>query len=155
MTISPFTVFAGARMENMQRFQQDFPAPTLHRLEQNYRSTTNILEAANALIANNTTRLGKNLWADGAAGEKLELYEAHNERDEARFVVERIQAARRDNVPLRDQAILYRVQRHLADAGRDVDARPGAVSRVRRDAILRTYGDQGRPGLPAPCRLPG
>ena len=101
--------FRGARMENMQRFQQDFPDPSLFRLEQNYRSTTNILDAANALIANNTTRLGKNLWAEGRTGEKLELYAAYSEHDEARFVVERISAARLNNVNYRDNAILYRV----------------------------------------------
>ena len=114
--------FRGARMENMQRFQQDFRAPTLHRLEQNYRSTTNILSAANALIANNTTRLGKNLWAEGMAGDKLELYAAYNEHDEARFVVERISAARRDNIALQDHAILYRVS---------------ATSRVLEEALMQ------------------
>ena len=114
--------FRGARMENMQRFQQDFRAPTLHRLEQNYRSTTNILSAANALIANNTTRLGKNLWAEGKAGDKLELYAAYNEHDEARFVVERISAARRDNIALQDNAILYRVS---------------ATSRVLEEALMQ------------------
>ena len=114
--------FRGARMENMQRFQQDFRATTLHRLEQNYRSTTNILSAANALIANNTTRLGKNLWAEGKAGDKLELYAAYNEHDEARFVVERISAARRDNIALQDNAILYRVS---------------ATSRVLEEALMQ------------------
>ena len=114
--------FRGARMENMQRFQQDFRAPTLHRLEQNYRSTTNILSAANALIANNTTRLGKNLWAEGKAGDKLELYAAYNEHDEARFVVERISTARRDNIALQDNAILYRVS---------------ATSRVLEEALMQ------------------
>lgn len=114
--------FRGARMENMQRFRQDFPETTLHRLEQNYRSTTNILNAANALIANNTARLGKNLWAEGAAGEKLELYAAYSEHDEARFVVERISAARSNNVNYQDNAILYRVS---------------ATSRVLEEALMQ------------------
>lgn len=114
--------FRGARMENMQRFQQDFPEPSLFRLEQNYRSTTNILGAANALIANNSTRLGKNLWAEGAAGEKLDLYAAYNEHDEARFVVERISAARLENVNYQDNAILYRVS---------------ATSRVLEEALMQ------------------
>ena len=114
--------FRGARMENMQRFRQDFPEPSLHRLEQNYRSTTNILNAANALIANNATRLGKNLWADGKAGEKLELYAAYSEHDEARFVVERISAARLRNVNYQDNAILYRVS---------------ATSRVLEEALMQ------------------
>ena len=106
----------------MQRFRQDFPEPSLHRLEQNYRSTTNILNAANALIANNATRLGKNLWADGKAGEKLELYAAYSEHDEARFVVERISAARLRNVNYQDNAVLYRVS---------------ATSRVLEEALMQ------------------
>ncbi len=114
--------FRGARMENMQRFEQDFPAPTLFRLEQNYRSTTNILNAANALIANNSARLGKNLWAEGAAGDKLELYSAYSEHDEARYVVERINASRLENVAYQDNAILYRVS---------------ATSRVFEDALMQ------------------
>ena len=114
--------FRGARMENMQRFQQDFPETSLHRLEQNYRSTTNILNAANALIANNASRLGKNLWAEGEAGEKLELYAAYSEHDEARFVVERISAAKLNNVSYQDNAILYRVS---------------ATSRVLEEALMQ------------------
>ncbi len=115
--------FRGARMENMQRFERDFPAPVLHRLEQNYRSTTNILNAANALIANNRTRLGKNLWTDGRSGEKLDLYAAYNEHDEARYIVERIRAAGQDNVNYRDNAVLYRVS---------------ATSRVLEEALMQS-----------------
>ena len=114
--------FRGARMENMQRFQKDFPEPTLYRLEQNYRSTTNILKAANALIANNHARLGKDLWAEGAAGDKLELYTAYSEHDEARFVVERISASRQLDAAYQDNAILYRV---------------GATSRVLEEALMQ------------------
>ncbi|MGI9228999.1 MAG: DNA helicase II [Gammaproteobacteria bacterium] len=102
--------FRGARMENMQRFQRDFTAPTLYRLEQNYRSTANILNAANALIANNAKRLGKQLWTDGEQGAKLDQYAAYNEQDEARFVVGRIKAARADdNISYQECAVLYRV----------------------------------------------
>ncbi len=81
----------GARVENLQRFQQDFPGTQLVRLEQNYRSTANILNAANAVIAHNATRLGKTLWTDGASGAPIKLYAAFNERDEAEFVINRIQ----------------------------------------------------------------
>ncbi len=116
--------FRGARMENIQRFEKDFPDASLFRLEQNYRSTTNILNAANALIANNATRLGKNLWSDGAEGDKLELYEAANEYEEAHFVAERIRTARRNGADYRDNAILYRV---------------GAASRVFEN-VLRQEG---------------
>ena len=95
---------------NMARFKKEFPKVTECRLEQNYRSTANILKAANALIANNETRLGKNLWTEGEAGAKLELYAAYNEYEEARFVVERIRDARmRDGVEYQDNAVLYRI----------------------------------------------
>ncbi len=98
----------GARVENLLSFEKDFPGATLIRLEQNYRSSGNILNAANAVIANNAGRLGKELWTDEPAGEPIRLYAASNEIDEARFVVENIQhwvarGNRRDSV-----ALLYR-----------------------------------------------
>ena len=98
----------GARVENLHRFQSDLPGVALIRLEQNYRSTATILNAANALIAYNTDRLGKNLWTEGEPGEPISLYTAFNELDEARFIADRIQqwcqpGRRRDEV-----AILYR-----------------------------------------------
>ena len=95
---------------NMARFKKEFPKVTECRLEQNYRSTANILKAANALIAYNKSRLGKDLWTQGEAGAKLELYAAYNEYEEARFVVERIRDAKmRDGIDYRNNAILYRV----------------------------------------------
>jgi len=99
----------GARMENMQRFQKDFPDTTLIRLEQNYRSTATILKAANALITHNQGRLGKELWTDGSEGERIDLYSAYNEYDEARFVVDRIIASRQRGENYGDNAVLYRV----------------------------------------------
>ena len=101
--------FRGARMENMQRFQRDFPDTTLFRLEQNYRSTGAILRAANALIAHNAGRLGKELWTSAGEGERLRLYAAYNEHDEARFVVDRIAAAHGEGGRYDDCAVLYRV----------------------------------------------
>jgi DNA helicase-2/ATP-dependent DNA helicase PcrA len=80
----------GSKVENIQRFAEDFPGTQTIRLEQNYRSTHNILKAANALIANNTARLGKNLWTADGDGEPIQIYRAFNEVDEARFVAERI-----------------------------------------------------------------
>jgi DNA helicase-2/ATP-dependent DNA helicase PcrA len=80
----------GARVENVQHFVRDFPDVRTVRLEQNYRSTGTILKAANALIANNQSRLGKELWTDGPPGTPIRLYAAFNEQDEARFVVDRI-----------------------------------------------------------------
>ncbi|MEW8260483.1 MAG: UvrD-helicase domain-containing protein, partial [Candidatus Thiodiazotropha taylori] len=80
----------GARVENIQSFQSHYKSAKLVRLEQNYRSTGNILNAANALINNNPSRLGKQLWTEDCEGEPINLYGAFNEIDEARFVVERI-----------------------------------------------------------------
>ena len=100
--------FRGARMENMLRFQQDFPGTKLLRLEQNYRSTGAILKAANALISNNGSRLGKELWTESGEGERLRLYAAYNEHDEARHVVDRIAAMQRDGGRYDDCAVLYR-----------------------------------------------
>ncbi|GAB3102053.1 DNA helicase II [Lysobacter terrae] len=102
----------GAKVENMQRFLRDFngaggDAQTI-RLEQNYRSTSTILDAANAVIAHNPDRLGKKLWTDTGHGEPIDLYAAYNEMDEARFVVERIRQWMRDGGDYGDVAILYR-----------------------------------------------
>ncbi len=98
----------GARVENILQFEQDFPGTRVIRLEQNYRSTANILNAANAVIAHNEGRLGKKLWTAGDQGAPVRSYTAFNEVDEARFVVDRIQewvaeGHRRDQV-----AVLYR-----------------------------------------------
>ena len=82
----------GAKVENVQHFLRDFPGAKTIRLEQNYRSTGTILAAANAVIAHNPDRLGKQLWTAGDSGEPIELYAAYNEQDEARYVIERIRA---------------------------------------------------------------
>ena len=99
--------FRGADVGNMREFQRDF-GDTVIRLEQNYRSQGNILEAANALIANNRGRLGKNLWTDAGAGERIRVYRAPSDLDEAAFVVEEARSLQRDGVPLNDVAVLYR-----------------------------------------------
>ncbi|WP_134676560.1 DNA helicase II [Ectopseudomonas khazarica] len=113
----------GAKIENIQQFSSDFPDTQLIRLEQNYRSTAGILKAANALIANNNGRLGKELWTDGSDGEPLALYAAFNEHDEARYVVESIEdALRKDGLKRSEIAILYR---------------SNAQSRVLEEALLR------------------
>lgn len=98
----------GARVENLQTFRSDFPQARLVRLEQNYRSTATILEAANALIAHNSGRLGKNLWTSGDRGEPIRLYAAFNERDEAEFVLQRIKEWVARGGLRREVAILYR-----------------------------------------------
>ncbi len=98
----------GSKVENIQRFAEDFLGTQTIRLEQNYRSTHNILKAANALIAHNAARLGKNLWTADGDGEPILVYNAFNEVDEARFVVERIRQWVEHGGQRRDVAILYR-----------------------------------------------
>ncbi|SNC58472.1 DNA helicase II [Sodalis endosymbiont of Henestaris halophilus] len=113
----------GAQVKNIQRFLDDFPSTQTIRLEQNYRSTSNILQAANALIAHNDGRLGKNLWTAGVNGEPITLYCAFNELDEARFVANRIKVSQEQGGALKDCAILYR---------------SNAQSRVLEEALLQT-----------------
>ena len=113
----------GARVENMQAFERDFKNTKLLKLEQNYRSTTTILNAANKLIGNNSARLGKNLWTDGEEGELIGIYMAYNETDEARYVVDQIKKAPEQGIVFSDHAILYRVS---------------AQSRVLEEALLRS-----------------
>jgi len=98
----------GARVENILNFDKDFTSAELIRLEQNYRSTGNILNAANALIDKNLGRLGKNLWTADTEGELITLYNAYNETDEARFVVETIVDYVADGGQRKECAILYR-----------------------------------------------
>ncbi|WP_027251496.1 DNA helicase II [Photobacterium halotolerans] len=98
----------GAKVENIQRFLREFTNTSSIFLEQNYRSTGNILQAANALIAHNNERMGKNLWTDGSEGEKISVYSAFNELDEARFVVGKIKSWQDSGGALNDTAMLYR-----------------------------------------------
>ncbi len=96
---------SGATIENILSFEKQYPDARVIRLEQNYRSTGNILAAANAVIANNHERKGKTLWTAQSGGDPITLYEAHNEDDEADFVARTIRSTRR---PMRDFAVLYR-----------------------------------------------
>ena len=98
----------GARVENILLFEKDFPDTRVIRLEQNYRSTTHILDAANAVIKHNGSRLGKDLWTAGEEGEPVKLYAAYNEQDEARFVIDQIQSWVNQGGARSDAAILYR-----------------------------------------------
>jgi len=116
-TVQPFAVgdddqsiyrWRGARVENLHQFRRDFPHAKLFRLEQNYRSTATILNGANALIANNSGRLGKTLWTDGERGDPIHLYAAFNERDEAEFVLQRIRDWTQRGGQRSQVAILYR-----------------------------------------------
>lgn len=98
----------GAKIENIYSFQKHYPTHQLIKLEQNYRSTGNILKAANEVIAHNDGRLGKELWTESGEGEPISVYAAFNELDEAYFVVERIKAWINEGGLRRDAAILYR-----------------------------------------------
>ncbi|MEX1221700.1 MAG: DNA helicase II [Idiomarina sp.] len=121
----------GAKVENIQQFLDDYDKVLTIRLEQNYRSTGTILEAANTVIANNSDRLGKDLWTDGNAGEPIHLYAAFNEMDEARYITGRIEEWHQQGNAMSDAAILYR---------------SNAQSRVLEEALLharipyRIYG---------------
>ena len=123
----------GAKIENIQHFSNDFAAVETVRLEQNYRSTQNILDAANGLITHNTDRLGKHLWTDGPVGEPIHVYAGYNDLDEARFIVERTQQWLDDGGSADEVAVLYR---------------SNAQSRVLEEAMLRAdiayqiYGGQ-------------
>jgi DNA helicase-2/ATP-dependent DNA helicase PcrA len=112
----------GAKVENIQRFSSDFVNTEIIRLEQNYRSTATILAAANGLIAHNCNRLGKDLWTVGEQGDKIVLFSAFNELEEAHFVAERIGEAIRLGRRADEFAILYR---------------SNAQSRVIEEALLR------------------
>jgi DNA helicase-2/ATP-dependent DNA helicase PcrA len=112
----------GANVQNIQHFLRDYPQAKTIRLEQNYRSTGNILKAANSVIDNNQGRLGKELWTDGVEGEKISLYAGFNELDEARFSVSRIKDWHNQGNALSDCAILYR---------------NNAQSRVLEEALLQ------------------
>ena len=123
----------GAKIENIQRFSEDFSNVMTVRLEQNYRSTQTILEAANSLIQRNTNRLGKELWSEGEKGELIKLYAGFNDLDEARFIAERIAQWIEGGGSPNEAAILYR---------------SNAQSRVLEEALLRSnipyqiYGGQ-------------
>ena len=112
----------GAKVENIHQFAEDFDDVATVRLEQNYRSTQTILEAANGLIQRNTNRLGKELWSEGARGEPIKVYAGFNDLDEARFIAERIQQWIDDGGSPNEAAILYR---------------SNAQSRVLEEALLR------------------
>lgn len=98
----------GAKVENVQRFLQDFDGAQTIRLEQNYRSTASILDAANAVIAHNPQRLGKRLWTESGQGDPIDLFAAYNEIDEAEYIVGRIREWVRDGGSHGDCAVLYR-----------------------------------------------
>ncbi len=100
--------FRGAHVGNMGDFEREFKVKHVIRLEQNYRSHGNILDAANALIANNRNRLGKNLWTSAGKGEPVRVFEGESDNDEARWIVEEVQSLARDGTRLSHIGVLYR-----------------------------------------------
>jgi len=123
----------GAKVENMAQFLRDFPGARTIKLEQNYRSTSTILKAANSVIQRNGSRLGKELWTAGDDGERIALYAAYNEQDEARFVIERIREYIDEHGSARDCAILYRS---------NAQSRNFEEQLVQRNIGYRVYGGQ-------------
>lgn len=100
--------FRGADIRNITEFERDFPGAETILLEQNYRSTQNILSAANAVISQNPYRPAKNLWTDAGAGDKIQLFTGYDERNEAAFVVDRIQQLHTEGIGYKEMAVLYR-----------------------------------------------
>ncbi len=123
----------GAKVENMAQFLRDFPGARTIKLEQNYRSTSTILKAANSVIQRNGSRLGKQLWTAGEEGERIALYAAYNEQDEARFVVERIREYIAEHGSAKDCAILYRS---------NAQSRNFEEQLAQRNIGYRVYGGQ-------------
>ncbi|MBQ7975203.1 MAG: UvrD-helicase domain-containing protein, partial [Clostridia bacterium] len=101
--------FRGANIRNILDFEVEFPEVKTIKLEQNYRSTSNILNAANAVIANNNERKGKNLWTDRGDGDKITLYTAANEHEEGEYIAKNIERMANSDVPYSDFAVLYRI----------------------------------------------
>lgn len=100
--------FRGARVGNMRDFEHDFDIRNVVKLEQNYRSHSNILDAANAIITHNRNRLGKNLWTAAGKGEPVRVYQGYNDIDEANFIVEEIKMLHAEGTALDEIALLYR-----------------------------------------------
>ena len=121
----------GAKIENIQQYQRDFPNARMVRLEQNYRSTQLILKAANAVIANNQGRLGKELWTDGPDGEPISLYAAFNEQDEANYIADTIGSWVNEGNLRSESAILYRS---------NAQSRVLEESLIRQGIPYRVYG---------------
>ncbi len=121
--------FRGATIENILNFEQEYPDARVIRLEQNYRSTSTILDAANAVISHNRARKGKALWTENGVGEKIELYRAQDERGEARFIADTILDAVQAGGRFRDHAVLYRMNAQSA-ALENVFVRSGIPYRI-------------------------
>jgi len=123
----------GAKVENILSYERHFADTHTVKLEQNYRSTSNILGAANAVIAKNAERLGKNLWTDSGEGEPIALYAAFNEHDEARYIADRLHSWVQQGNRREDSAILYRS---------NAQSRVLEAALLQADIPYRIYGGQ-------------
>jgi DNA helicase-2/ATP-dependent DNA helicase PcrA len=123
----------GAKVENILSYERHFPDTHTVKLEQNYRSTSNILGAANAVIVKNAERLGKNLWTDSGEGEPIALYAAFNEHDEARYIADRLHSWVQQGNRREDSAILYRS---------NAQSRVLEAALLQADIPYRIYGGQ-------------
>ncbi|MEE1184459.1 MAG: UvrD-helicase domain-containing protein, partial [Acutalibacteraceae bacterium] len=121
--------FRGATIENILSFEDEFKNAKVIRLEQNYRSTSNILNAANAVIANNKGRKGKTLWTDNGVGSKISVHTANDEREEARHIADSILENVRNGAKFCEHAILYRMNAQ-SNALENVFARSGISYKV-------------------------
>ena len=138
----------GAKIENIHKFSRDFPDTRTVRLEQNYRSTGTILNAANAVISVNSDRLGKELWTDGGDGEPIRLYAGFNEVDEARFIAGKVESLGQQGMARREMAVLYRSNaqsRVLEEAFLQAGTVPPTAASASSSAPRSRT-----PGLPAP-----
>lgn len=123
----------GAKVENILSYERDFAGTEIVKLEQNYRSTANILNAANGVIAKNAERLGKNLWTESGEGEPVALYAAFNEHDESRYIADRLGSWIADGNRRDDAAVLYRS---------NAQSRVLEAALLQADIPYRIYGGQ-------------
>lgn len=121
--------FRGATVENILNFENEYKNAKVIRLEQNYRSTGNILNAANAVISNNRGRKGKTLWTSNGDGDKITVYTAQNEQEEARFIADTVLDFTRDGAALSDNAVLYRMNAQ-SNAAENVFMRLGVKYKI-------------------------
>ena len=144
----------GAKIENIHQFTEHFPGVETIRLEQNYRSTQNILDAANGLIKRNTDRLGKTLWSDGPVGEPIRIYSGFNDLDEARFIVERTESWLEEGGSADEVAVLYRSNAQSRVIEEAMLRAQISLPDLRRPAFFRTCGNQECARLYAPHGRP-
>ena len=141
--------FRGADIRNIRDFEVDYPDARIVILDQNYRSTETILDAANSVISNNTKRTPKNLWSDRGRGVPILRYEAEDEHDEAGYIADEVERLQGEGFNLSDMAVFYRtnaMSRVIEDVLVEEDR---ALHRGRVGQVLRPQGDQGRHRLPA------